>query len=200
MYPLLLGSTDEGDKDGSIVSKSYSRSNTFWNIAFYNTETGESHLLSPDKKMVLYAYTEQGSESGASTVSASKFAKYAELGSGQLDKLLYYSVRTVDFNHDGVIDQQDPNYLFTSDKAGNNFQQISPDNYNVESWHLVKGTNKILMQGTPDTDNNKEFNEQDVTTPLVYSIRPKRDAKAVFSGPFSSSVKQLLDQHWAQKL
>lgn len=199
MYPLLLNSTEEEDTDSSIGSKSYSRSNTYWNIAFYNPETGESHLLSTTKKMVIYAYSEENAGSETATVSMPDFTKYAKSGPGKLGKQLYYSVRIIDFNHDGVIDLQDPNYLFTSDKAGNNFRQLSPDNYHVESWQMVKGANRILLQGTPDTDSNKVFDERDITTPMICGILPAGPAKAVFSGPFSSSVKQLLHHQWAEK-
>jgi len=199
MYPLLLSTTEEDETDSSIGSSSYSRSNTYWNMAFYNTETGESHLLTAPKKMVIYSHSEDNAGSGAATVSAGSFAKYAKSGSSQAGKLIFYSVRTDDFNHDGIIDQKDPNYLFTSDKAGNDFKQISPDNYNVENWQTLKGANKVLIQGTPDTDNNKGFDERDITTPLVYSIRTNGPAKAVFSSPFNSSAKQLLHNQWAKK-
>ena len=199
MYPLRLGYTEDEDTDSSMGSKSYSRSNTYWNIVFYNTETGESHLLSTDKRMIIYAYSEEKSGDETTTISAAEYAKYAKSGVRQLGKRLYYSVRTTDFNQDGVIDDNDPTYLFTSDKAGLNFSQISPANYNVAGSQAVKGADKLLIQGSPDTNGDKIFNGQDISTPLIYSLRSDGPAKAVFSAPFNAAAKQLLHSQWANK-
>ena len=200
MYPLLLNSAEyEYIDDSSIGSKSNGRSNTYWNIAFYNTETGESHLLSTTRKMVIYAYSEENAGGNEASVSAAAYAAYVKSGYRPLNKRIYYSVRTVDFNHDGVLDESDPGYLFTSDKSGHDFRQISPDNYQVTNWQLVHGPDKVLMQGLFDSTNNQQFDEQDVPTPMVYSPRPGGPAKAVFEAPFGSSVKQLLDAQWVKK-
>lgn len=200
MYPLRLGYTEDEDTDSSIGSKSYSRSNTYWNIAFYNTETGESHLLSTDKRMVIYSYSNEDKSGGeATTISAAAYAKYVKAGGRQLGKRLYYSVRTTDFNQDGVIDDKDPTYLFTSDKAGRNFSQISPANYDVAGSQAVPGIDKLLIQGAPDTNGDKLFNGQDISTPLIYSLRSNGSAKDVFSAPFNSATKQQLHRQWANK-
>lgn len=195
MYPLLLN-TSEGETE---IYKSRSPTNTYWNIAFYNTATGESHLLTTAKKMVIENFNSSETTGDISVYSAADFAKYEKDGHNQASKLLYYSIKSNDYNHDGALNDKDPTYLYTSDKAGNNFKQISPDNYSVDAWQLLKGTNKVLMQARRDTDNNQEFNGNDSTTPLVCTIQPEGPAREVFSKGFNSEVKKLLNNQWATK-
>src|SRR5258705_294707 len=82
----------------------------------------------------------------------------------RLDKL------KLDFNKDGKLNSDDPNYLFISDKAGRHFKQISPENMNLNSWETIKETNKILMMATKDTNGDKKFDDKDETIPLVYDL------------------------------
>lgn len=195
MYPLLLN-TSEGESD-SYGSKS--RTNTYWNIAFYNIETGKSHLLTSSRKMIIEHYGAAETSSGMSVYSSGNSAGHASPGYRQVAQLLYYSIKVDDYNHDGVIDYKDPTYLFTSDKEGNDFKQISPDNYSVDSWQLTESAGKVLIQAKRDTDNNKAFDDDDITTPFVYTIRSGGSAKEIFSKEFNSEVKQMLHQQWVTK-
>lgn len=197
MYPLTLNNNDE-ESGGLGGSSSYSRPTTYWNIVFYNTANGEYHLLDDKRKMVIYSYDPRNSDVGSSS-SSSDFSAYLENGYNQVDKLLYYSVTTLDFNKDGKINADDPNYLFISDKAGKNFKQVSPDNLNVTNWQTIKGTNKILIQATKDTNNDKKFNEKDETIPMVYDLNTNGISKDIFKDDFKIKLKKQLDEQWTQK-
>ena len=47
---------------------------------------------------------------------------------------IFYKVSVDDYNQDKKLTSDDPEYLFVSDKEGNNFRQISPTGYNLKSW------------------------------------------------------------------
>ncbi len=197
MYPLALNNNDEED-NGYSGSSSYSRPTTYWNIVFYNTANGEYHLLDDKRKMVIYSYDPRNSNVGSSS-SSSDFNEYLENSYNQVDKLLYYSVKTLDYNRDGKLNSEDPNYLFVSDKAGKNFKQVSPDNLNVTSRRTIKGTNKILIQVTKDKNNDKKFNEKDITIPMVYDLNKNDISKDIFKDDYIVKLKKLLNEQWTPK-
>ena len=199
MYPMVLNAADYEEDEYSSFSKGRGRSETYWNIVFYNTATGESHLLSDSQKMVIHSYGPQESGSSSQTVTAAEFAAYQKAGSSQTEKLLYYAVRAKDFNKDGVIDEKDPNYLFTSDRAGRNFRQVSPDNYHVNDWETLKGTNKILLRATVATNNNQTLSEKDQVVPFVYDLKTNGPAREIFSPMFLTSAKKLLSKQWLKR-
>ena len=196
MYPLSFNNNEEESK--VLGSSSYGSPATYWNIIFYNTANGEYHLLDDKRKMVIYSYDPRNSNVGSSS-SSSEFGEFIESGFNQVDKLLYYSVTILDFNKDGKLNAQDPNYLFISDKLGKNFKQVSPENFNVTNWQTIKGTNKILIQATKDTNNDKKFNDKDETIPMVYDLNINGISKDIFKDDFKIKLKKQLDDQWTQK-
>ena len=194
IYPLILKNNDETERGSS----SNSSPTTYWNIVFYNTENNEYHLLDDKLKMVIYSYDPRNTD-GVSSSSSSKYSEYIENSSNQVDKLLYYSIITTDFNHDGKLNSEDPNYLFISDKAGRHFKQISPDNLSVQSWQTIKSTNKILIQVISDSNNDKKFNEEDLIIPMVYDLNKNVTSKEIFKEDFKLQLKKLLDDQWTRK-
>jgi hypothetical protein len=191
LYPLRLNTHVEEGED-SYGSKSRYETNTYWNIVFYNPADGTSHLLDAPRKMVIYAY-------GLREPSSPQAAVAPAAEAGPADKLLYYTVRLDDFNQDGEIDDKDPGYLFVSDQAGRGFRQVSPAAYHVESWQVMEGTSKILLQATADTNNNNAFDPQDLTVPMVYDVQGGGVAKEVFSPAFKGQLKQRLHSQWPPK-
>jgi len=195
MYPLTLGKNDKFER-GSFSSSSGGYT-SYWNIVFYNTANDKYHLLDDTMKMLIYSY-HQGSSFGASS-SPSEFSKYLESGYNQVDKLIYYSITTKDFNQDGKLNSEDPSYLFITDKAGENLKQVSPDNFNVTSWKTIKGTNKILLQVIKDSNNDKKFDEQDETIQMVYDLNINTISKVIFNDEFKLRLKKRLQKQWPEK-
>jgi hypothetical protein len=191
IYPLILND-EEGESD-SYGSSSGSRSTTYWNMAFYNTANGTYHLLDEKRKMVIYQYDQK--ESGNSSSSNDEGGStYSEI-----NKFIYYSIRTLDFNKDERLDFLDPNYLFISDKMGNHFKQVSPQNANVNEWKTIKKTNKILMMVSFDSNNDKKFDKEDSVIPMVYDLNTNTISKDIFNPEFKSKIENLLNDKWATK-
>lgn len=193
MYPLML--TDNDGKDRGIVSKSYSGQNVFWNIVFYNTQTGEYHLLDSTRKMAIYSYAQGNAKNNFSSNQTDQIL----LTDNQTGNLIYYWMTTIDFNSDERIDLNDPKYLFVSSKDGKNLKQISPDDYNVVYWQTIYSTDKVLMQAVKDLNNNKKFDEDDESVPFIYDIRTGEAPKEIFSSDFKSMTEKLLEKQWDEE-
>lgn len=185
MYPLAIKS----DESGGLITKSDVRRTTqFWNFAFYNTATGEYHLLDKTQKMLVSTY--DASAQGDVNIPAGKIVL--------TDSLIFYSVRVTDFNKDGELTYSDPEYLFNSDKNGRNFKQVSPSNLNVTSWQAVKNTGKLLIQAVADINHDKKFDEDDKVIPYVYDLKTGK-LHQVFDEDFINNADKLFEKHWVNK-
>lgn len=192
IYPLVLEKESYGSSYGSSSSSSGGALRTsYWNLIFYNTETQNQNLLTKDKKIIIYSIN-SGSSSSSSYNSDNFWANGIEV---YKDNIIYTAVSN-DYNGNKLLDGDDPTYLFVSDKDGTNLRQISPDNYNINSWEVVKGTTKIIMQGQKDNNGDKEFNQNDALIPLVVDIKSLETATETFNQNFLDSLKFRLVKIW----
>jgi hypothetical protein len=185
MFALLV--KDDDDNHG-LISKSSGREAATWNIVFYNTESKKYHLLDDGRKMLITGF-------GGAKASYSDVEVISD-ESGALNGLIYYSVIISDYNADGKLNRDDPKYLFISDKQGNNFRQISPDNQNVISWEAIKKTGKLLIETVKDSNNDKKFDGDDEDSPYVYDIKSGGVAQPIFTTEFKSHVNALFKKQW----
>src|SRR5215467_8711279 len=144
MFPLFMNESEHDD--GSSLSYKKTTSGAAWNIIFLNGITNNYHLLS-DKKMLIWNYNTRYNQGDVDLQSAGPY--------------IYYIITTDDYNHDGRLSSEDPQYLFVSDKEGNHFRQISPSNYSVEEWKYIKPINKVIMTAKRDSDHNMKFDDRD---------------------------------------
>ena len=179
MFPLSAGETER--YDGSLNYKELP-ANSYWNIIFYNSKSGDYHLLG-EKKMIIgnidYKYNSND-----------------DVEPLQNENLIFYRVTIDDYNKDKKLTHEDPVYLFTSDKEGNNFKQISPANYHVKSWQEISSSNKILMTLTKDNNDDKKFAAEDEVVTFEYMLQGNTEAKEVFSASFKNKLKILFDRDW----
>lgn len=188
LYPLTLSETltEESGEYGS----SSNRSSAYWNIVFSNVRTGESHLLSEAKKMLILAYTGTGLANSSGNLTKEKARPKAA------DQLLYYSVVTDDFNHDGKLTSEDATYLFISDKAGNHLRQLSPDSLHVSGWQIQRTTGKILLQTVADSNHDRRFGTADESIPYVVDVATGQPATRAISPEFMQRLKLKFQQQW----
>jgi hypothetical protein len=179
MFPLSM---EESEREGSSLSYKSMRGGAFWNIIFLNTHTNAYHLLS-DKKLLIANYD-------------FKYGSNNIEGPAQTRKYIFYSVTTEDYNNDKLYNFEDPKYLFVSDKEGNNFRQISPSTYDLQSWQFIKTANKVLMTVKKDSDKNNKFDDKDEITSFEVDIDKGTAPLEVFSTDFKNSLKILYDRDW----
>ncbi len=178
LFPLSVSENE--DRNGFSRSYKDMPNDEFWNIAFLNSKTNEYHLLSENKMLITgYQYNIKGYER----------AKV-------LNDKIFYTIRAVDFNKDKLYNENDPLYLFISDKKGNNFKQVSPSNYNFQEWTYIDSSNKIILKLQKDSDNNNLFDYKDET--VIYDVNAnfEKDATEVFSTEFKNKLKILFDRDW----
>ena len=179
MFPLSMG---ESERDGRSLSYKEMPGNSFWNIIFLNSRTNEYHLLS-DKKMLIKNYDFRYNSNG-------------NLDIAQTSRHIFYSITSDDFNKDKKLTDEDPQYLFISDKEGNNFRQISPSNYDLQNWQFIKSVNKVLLIVRKDSDKNNKFDDNDEATTFEVDIDKETESREVFSTDFKNKLKILYDRDW----
>ena len=186
IYPLLFekvnyrGSGDYSGGGGRYI---------YWNVIFYNPQNGKSRLLVNNQKVLINTIN--------STIAPlSLMGVNQENGVNSYKKYIIYSAVSKDYNLNNLLDQQDPNYLFVSDREGNNFRQVSPEDCHIVSWKILKGTTKILMQGQKDDNGNRKFDNADKIVPLVVDLNTEKMANEIFSSKYIDSLKQELINTW----
>jgi hypothetical protein len=181
MFPLSMVETES---DRTSLSYKEISVNNFWNIIFFNGKTNDYHLLS-DKKMIIRNYNSKYSSTGNDNADIGRTSRY-----------IFYSITCDDFNKDKKLTDQDPDYLFVTDKEGNNFRQISPANYDLKNWQFIESLNKVLLTVKKDSDNNNKFDEKDEVTAFEVEIDKGTEPKEIFSTDFKNKLKILFDRDW----
>jgi len=182
MFPLSMGESERAV--GSISSSYYGEmpGNSFWNVIFLNSRTNEYHLLS-ESKMLIQNFDYKNTSDNSKRIT-------------QSSRYLYYSVITDDYDKDNKLTDEDPVYLFVSDKEGNNFRQISPAHYDLQNWQFIKSVNKILLTVKKDSDNNNKYDNYDEVTTFEVDIDKGTGAKEIFSTDFKNGLKLLYERDW----
>jgi hypothetical protein len=102
--------------------------------------------------------------------------------SGMSSNYIIYLARTDEYNKDGVIDDDDPIYLFVSTKTGENLKQITPNGMNVTSWKITRDGKTIIVTIQNDKNSDKKFNDEDE---IIYQIDLNEDIQKIKISPIS---------------
>jgi hypothetical protein len=189
MYPLAINKATSRADYSKLISSSAGRQ-VFWNIVFYDMIAKTYHLIDDKRKMVITSY---------SSYDGSTYTNEGFMNINKKDDHIFYSVIIDDYNKDGNLDLEDPTYLFISDKKGNNFKQVSPNNVNVSNWTVVKSSGKVLINIVSDSNNNKKFDEDDDSAPYIYDLKAGGIAQPVLSKDFTEATIKLFEKHWQIK-
>lgn len=183
MSPLTTSSGD----GGRFETSSYKSmpGNSYWNIAFYNSNTKEYHLLD-DRKMLIQTIMDRSGLASADNKNSID------------SNYILYVVKVDDVNKDGLLDEKDPSYLFASDRKGKNFRRLSPINQHLNSWTYIEANHKLLVNVTKDSDKNLKFEETDQPHLVEIDLRDEKNIHTVFSDSFQLRLKQLFDRDWKQ--
>jgi hypothetical protein len=189
MYPLAINKATSRADYSKLISGSAGRQ-VFWNIVFYDMIAKTYHLIDDKRKMVITSY---------SPYDVSSYTNEGVMNINKKDDHIFYSVIVDDYNKDGNLDLEDPTYLFISDKKGNNFKQISPNNVNVSNWTVVKSSGKVLINIVSDNNTDKKFDEDDDSAPYIYDLKAGGIAQPILSKDFTDATIKLFEKHWQIK-
>lgn len=185
LFPLKMG-----ENKGESNSYSYKEIPNYksWNILFYNTHTKEQYLLTKNKVLIsdYFINTDKHKEASANTDSEIQ----------PKSKFIFYVAKSLDFNQNKHLDDNDPNYLYISNLEGKNFRLISPPQLNVESWEYIYNSNKVILTARKDSNGNTKFDEKDEI--IAFEIDLNRDGKPIeiFSSELQKEIKTLFDKDW----
>jgi hypothetical protein len=166
MYPLTWkrNSIEERGKS-SFFSSSNSTGNYYhWNILFYNKKTKKSHLLHPKTNLfitdIIVKDIKQEEYNYSSSYGYETTRQYNTIQKGiSQPSYIFYLVVTDDYDKNQLLEaNNDPTYLYISDREGKNFRQVSPKNIHVREWKFISPT-EILLYGLQDTNQDKDFDD-----------------------------------------
>jgi hypothetical protein len=179
MFPLSMG---ESEKDRDKVSYKDIPSSSFWNIIFFDSKANKYHLLD-ERKMLILNYDLNYSSNNDNAII-------------QTSNHIFYNVIVDDYNNDKILNYDDPEYLFVSDRNGMNFRRISPPSYDLQSWQFIKSSNKVIMTVKKDSDDNRKFDIEDEVTVFEIEIDKGIEPLEVFPDEFKSKLKLIYDKNW----
>jgi len=144
---LIPISTELLDKRTKFSSDGYYSNNypRYWNVLFYNRQTGKTQLLTEDKIRISQIHTNS----------------YEKRDGGVEEYKILYEITDIDFNKDKKLNNKDPQYLFSSSIDGNNLKRVSPINESLQDFKVVSGTKQILIRTLRDTNKDSLFNRED---------------------------------------
>ena len=181
MFPLAMGETAKRGKSDYYKEVPY---NMYWNIIFYNSANGQSHLLSDTLKLLVndFGYNNPG----------------------QRDKLksrskLFFNLTVTDNNEDGLLDGDDPNYLFVTDKQGKNLKQVSPSGCDFFDWYVVENSDLIIMLVRVDSNRDHKFDEEDEKAAYRFDLTADSMPTEIVEPEFKEKLRNLYHRDWQRK-
>lgn len=118
----------------------YSR---YWNVLFYNRETGKNRLLTEDKIRISRIHAIKNDHMGIRKIMRHK---------------ILYEIGDIDYNEDNKLNGNDPIYLFSSEINGENLKRISPPDEDLQYFEVIPNSKEILMKTIRDIDQDSIFN------------------------------------------
>ncbi len=186
-YAILPLAAPRFDREGSDAKKFFGSSSYkdegsyYWNLIFYNEITRQSHLLDTSKQLIQNIYINNKESKGY----------YAS-------KYILYDITKKDFNGNGLLDFDDPQYLFISDLDGRNLKQISPDNAHVISWEFPKKSNFLIVKFRYDMNKDRQFDDKDATTWIRVDIDPTIKQTPLLLPSFEEDIKRLFKKQYSK--
>lgn len=177
LFPLSIPESRENDK-----SSTYKKieDGSYWNIIFLNSRTNEYQLLT-DKKVLIKNYIVPTENNALKNTTPT---------------CLFFTIIAEDYNKDKKLTNEDPAYLFVTDKFGKNLKQISPGGYHLLNWHYVKSSNKVIMTVQKDSNANGKFENGEEISHFEIDIDKDAGAKEVFSNELKDKLKSWYDRDW----
>lgn len=157
----------------------------YWNVIFYNRQTGIARLLTESK----YRISEINPPGG----------NYRQR-QGSLRTKILYKLSDIDYNQDQHMNHHDPEYLFVSDLNGENLERLSPPDEDLQYYEVIPEADQILFRTRRDTERDSVFNEKDEVmwyqTTLVGNTWERR---AIIDTALQQRIKRLFFEQWLQQ-
>ena len=120
----------------------------YWNILFFNRNTGKTKLLTNKRFRI-------------SEINTKKDKNNTYYQQKLLEDKIIYKINDIDYNKDNKLNSKDPEFLFISEIDGSNLQRISPLNEDLIYYEVIEETDELLFQTRRDTNKDFIFSESD---------------------------------------
>jgi len=188
-YAILPLAAPRFDREGAESTKFYGSSSykegngsNYWNLIFYNEISRQSHLLDTNKQFIHSIHVN----------NKESYGYYA-------GKYILYDITRKDFNGNGLLDYDDPQYLFISDLEGRNLKQISPDNAHVVSWAFPKKSNFLIVKFRYDMNKDRLFDGNDATAWIRVDIDSTIKQTPLLLPSFEEEMKRLFKKQYSKQ-
>lgn len=165
----IIGSLiDRSNKSKFDFGPNYRFNNIWTNVLVYNSSLNQIKKLFTNNLISIMP-----------VVSSSTRFSYGQSDykfSSILKNHLVFLIQNDSFNNDGIIDENDPIYLFVSSKSGMDLKQISPNEMNLVSWSISKDNNTILAKFQKDKNGDKKFIDEDE---IIYQVDLKENISKI---------------------
>jgi hypothetical protein len=131
----------------------------YWNMIFYNIETGETNLLTKSKMRI-----------------SNYHANLRNVGP-IISKSIIYEICDTDYDNDNQLTYLDPEQLFISGADGSNLKRLSPESEQIMDFQIVPNSDKIIFSTQRDTNKDLEFDKKDEL--IWYLIDLSKESKPV---------------------
>jgi hypothetical protein len=177
----LLERRTKFSKDG-YYSDDYPR---YWNVLFYNRETGETRLLTKDKIRISRIYAIQDEYEESSKI---------------MNKKVLYEIGDIDFNKDKKLNEKDPEYLFSSEINGTNLKRISPQNEDLQYFEVIQKSEQILIRTLRDINQDSIFNRKDESVWYKAElINQEWKVNEIIDSTGQKEIENLYFEQWLKK-
>ncbi|MEL7123064.1 MAG: hypothetical protein AAFO07_26680 [Bacteroidota bacterium] len=163
---------------GSYYVDSYPN---YWNLIFYDIKSGKTKLLTEKKTRISNFDT-----------------NFKDVGP-ILKKSVLYKAGNTDFNLDKKLNYEDPEQLFISDIDGNRFLRLSPVNESLTEYEIVPNTDKIIFKTLRDSNDDKEFDEEDEKIWCLIDLSAESKPLEILSGEKRKEIENLYFNQWLVK-
>ncbi len=167
-------------KSSSLYSSSEGRS-IYWNILFYNSETGKTNLLT-EEKMNISDFNYNLKETGKI-----------------LSKSILYKISTKDFNKDSKLNYLDPHNLYISNNQGIELRRISPENEHLETYSIIPESDQIIFKTRRDTNNDLKFDYDDELIWYKVDLTLSSMPEEIIDSTKRKKIETLFFNQWLKK-
>ncbi|SRX75345.1 TolB-like translocation protein [Aequorivita antarctica] len=180
----ILPITTQKPRGGSrLSSKSYEAESypQYWNIIFYNIETGHTNLLTKSKMRI------------------SNYHANLRNSGPIISKSIIYKICDTDYDNDNQLTYKDPEQLFISVIDGSNLTRLSPLGEQIMDFQIVPDSDKIIFSTQRDTNEDLEFDKKDELIWYLIDLSKESKPIEIINKTERKEIENLYFKQWLVK-
>ncbi len=180
---ILPITTQKPRGGGRLSSSSYEAESypQYWNIIFYNIESGQTNLLTKSKMRI-----------------SNYHANLRNVGP-IISKSIIYEICDTDNDKDNQLTYIDPEQLFISGPDGSNLTRLSPLGEHIHDFKVVPNSDKIIFSTQRDTNNDLIFDQKDELIWYLVDVSKEMKPIEIINKAERKEIENLYFNQWLVK-